>query len=59
MQAHLERADLELLLAIRDHGSLAGAAAAAGVVPSVITKRLAALESRVGMKLFQRTSRRN
>lgn len=58
MQAHLERADLELLLAIRGHGSLAGAAAAAGVVPSVITKRLAALEARVGMKLFQRTTRR-
>ncbi|MGV3493412.1 MAG: LysR family transcriptional regulator [Ramlibacter sp.] len=58
MQAHLERADLELLLAIRDHGSLAGAAAAAGVVPSVVTKRLAALEARVGMKLFQRTTRR-
>ncbi len=58
MQAHLERADLELLLAIRGHGSLAGAAAAAGVVPSVITKRLAALESRVGMKLSQRTTRR-
>lgn len=58
MQAHLERADLELLLAIRGHGSLAGAAAAAGVVPSVVTKRLAALEARVGMKLFQRTTRR-
>lgn len=58
MQAHFERTDLELLLAIRNHGSLAGAAGAAGVVPSVITKRLAALEARVGMKLFQRTTRR-
>lgn len=58
MPAHLDRADLELLLAIRGHGSLAGAASAADVVPSVITKRLAALEQRVGLKLFQRTTRR-
>lgn len=54
----LDRADLQLLLAIREHGSLAGAAATAGVVPSVITKRLAALETRLGLKLFQRTTRR-
>lgn len=58
MPTHLERADLELLLAIREHGSLAGAAAAADVVPSVITKRLAALEQRAGLKLFQRTTRK-
>ena len=58
MNPHLDRADLELLLAIREHGSLAGAAATAGVVPSVITKRLAALEARLGLKLFQRTTRR-
>lgn len=55
---NLDRADLELLLAIRGHGSLAGAAAGADVVPSVITKRLAALEARLGLKLFQRTTRR-
>jgi LysR family transcriptional activator of dmlA len=54
----LERADLELLLAIRQHGSLASAAGAAGVVPSVVTKRLAALETRLGRKLFQRSTRR-
>ena len=58
MNPHLDRADLELLLAIRERGSLAGAAAAADVVPSVVTKRLAALEARVGFKLFQRTTRR-
>lgn len=58
MHALLERADLVLLLAIRQHGSLAAAAAAADVVPSVITKRLAALEARIGLKLFQRTTRR-
>jgi DNA-binding transcriptional LysR family regulator len=54
----LDRHDLELLLAIRRHGSLAGAAASADVVPSVITKRLAGLESRLGLKLFHRTTRR-
>jgi LysR family transcriptional regulator, transcriptional activator for dmlA len=54
----LDRPDLELLLAVRAHGSLAAAAAAAGVVPSVITKKLAALETRLGFKLFQRTTRR-
>ena len=54
----LERADLELLLAIRQHGSLAAAASAAGVVPSVVTKRLAAVETRLGRKLFQRSTRR-
>lgn len=59
MQApRLDRPDLELLLAIREHGSLAGAAAAADVVPSVVTKRLAALEARLGLQLFQRTTRR-
>jgi DNA-binding transcriptional LysR family regulator len=58
MPAHLDRPDLELLLAIREHGSLAGAASAAGVVPSVVTKKLAALETRVGLKLFQRTTRK-
>jgi LysR family transcriptional regulator, transcriptional activator for dmlA len=58
MKPHLDRPDLELLLAIREHGSLSGAAAAADVVPSVVTKRLAALEARVGLKLFQRTTRR-
>lgn len=58
MTPHLDRGDLELLLAIREHGSLAGAAAAADVVPSVVTKRLAGLEARLGLKLFQRTTRR-
>jgi LysR family transcriptional activator of dmlA len=58
MKPHLDRADLELLLSIREHGSLAGAAGAADVVPSVVTKRLAALETRLRLKLFQRTTRR-
>lgn len=54
----MERADLELVLAVREHGNLAAAAAALEVVPSVVTKRLAALESRLGQRLFLRTTRR-
>ena len=54
----LDRSDLDLVLAVRTHGSLARAAAGADVVPSVITKRLAALEARLGQKLFHRTTRR-
>ena len=58
MESLLDRTDLELLLAVRAHGSLAATAGAAGVVPSVVTKKLAALEARLGFKLFQRTTRR-
>lgn len=54
----MERNDLELVLAVREHGSLMGAAAALDVTPSVVTKRLAALEARLGQRLFQRTTRR-
>lgn len=54
----MDRIDLALVLAIRDQGSLAGAAATLGVVPSVVTKRLGALESRLGQRLFERTTRR-
>lgn len=58
MNSLLDRTDLELVLAVRTHGSLAATAAVAGVVPSVVTKKLAALESRLGFRLFQRTTRR-
>ncbi|RZL61568.1 MAG: LysR family transcriptional regulator [Variovorax sp.] len=54
----MDRADLELVMHIREHGSLAGAAGALGVVPSVVTKRLGALEARLGQRLFERTTRR-
>lgn len=54
----MDRNDLELVLAIRSRGSLAGAALALDVVPSVVTKRLGALEARIGQRLFDRTTRR-
>ena len=57
-QPSMDRGDLALVLAIRDHGSLAGAAATLDVVPSVITKRLGALEARLRQRLFDRTTRR-
>jgi LysR family transcriptional activator of dmlA len=54
----MDRGDLALVLAVRDQGSLAGAAATLDVVPSVVTKRLGALETRLGQRLFDRTTRR-
>lgn len=54
----MERNDLELVLGVRSAGSLAGAALALGVVPSVVTKRLSALEQQLGHRLFERTTRR-
>ncbi|MDR6887818.1 MULTISPECIES: LysR family transcriptional regulator [Variovorax] len=54
----MDRGDLELVMAIRDQGSLAGASATLNVVPSVVTKRLGALEARLGQRLFERTTRR-
>ncbi len=50
--------DLTLVLAVRDTGSLAGAASQMGLTPSAVTKRLAALEATLGQRLFQRTTRR-
>ena len=54
----MDRSDLELMLAVRLHGNLAQAARAMQVAPSVVSKRLAALEASLGLKLFQRTTRR-
>jgi LysR family transcriptional regulator, transcriptional activator for dmlA len=54
----MERSDLELVQAIRDAGSLTAAAAALGIAAPAVTKRLAALETKLGVKLFYRTTRR-
>ncbi len=54
----MERSDLELVLAVRDHGSLAAAAVSLNLAAPAVTKRLAALEARLGQRLFQRTTRR-
>jgi LysR family transcriptional regulator, transcriptional activator for dmlA len=54
----MERGDLELVLAVRDHGSLAAAAKSLSLAAPAVTKRLAALEAKLGQRLFQRTTRR-
>ncbi len=54
----MDRNDLELVLAVREQGGLAAAARSLDVAPPVVTKRLAALEARLGLRLFQRTTRR-
>lgn len=53
----MDRADLDLVLAIQRHASMADAARALHVTPSVVTKRLAALEQHLGLRLFMRTTR--
>lgn len=54
----IDRSDLELVLAVRDNGSLAAAALNLNLAAPAVTKRLAALEARLGQRLFQRTTRR-
>lgn len=54
----MDRSDLELVLAVRQHGSLARAARSLQLAPSGVTKRLASLEKQLGLRLFQRTTRR-
>lgn len=54
----MERSDLELAVAVSEHGSLAAAARSLGLAAPVVTKRLAALEARLGQRLFLRTTRR-
>ena len=54
----MELSDLELVVAIREGGSLVAAGLRIEVAPPVVTKRLAALEAKLGQSLFQRTTRR-
>ncbi|UWR21756.1 LysR family transcriptional regulator [Sulfitobacter sp. S190] len=49
--------DDELFLAVLDGGSFRAAAKAAGLDPSRVSRRIAALEARVGVKLLNRTTR--
>ncbi len=56
--AVITRADLDLLLQIHDEGSLAGAARRLDLAATVVSKRLSALETRLGARLLHRTTRR-
>ncbi len=53
----IDRADLQLVLAVKDAGSLVAAADKLGVTAAAVTKRLALLESRLSVRLFRRTTR--
>jgi DNA-binding transcriptional LysR family regulator len=55
--ARLPVAGLEVFLAIAEHRSLRGAAAALGVRPPAVSYRLKALEDRLGVALVTRTTR--
>jgi DNA-binding transcriptional LysR family regulator len=54
----MDRTDLEVVHAVHQHGSLAQAAQTLRLTPSAVTRRLAALEAALGVRLFQRTTRR-
>ncbi len=58
MRFRTTRAELELLCTIDREGSLAGAARALELTPPQVSKRLQALEARLGLRLLQRTTRR-
>ncbi|MGY8524300.1 LysR family transcriptional regulator [Paracidovorax citrulli] len=50
--------DIAFFAMLNKHGSLAAAAQELGVTPPAVSKRLAALERRLGVRLLQRTTRR-
>lgn len=54
----LDTPDLTFLLAIKEHGTLVGAARTLNVTPSAVTQRLQQLEKRLGIHLVDRTARR-
>ncbi len=49
---------IETFVAVATRGSLSAAAAAEGVAPAIVGRRLDALEERLGVKLMVRTTRR-
>lgn len=50
--------DLAFFKLVATQGSLAGAAQELGLTPSAVSKRLSALEARLGVRLLHRTTRR-
>ncbi len=49
---------IETFVAVATRGSLSGAARAEGVAPAVVSRRIDALEARLGVRLLVRTTRR-
>ncbi|GKX49873.1 LysR substrate-binding domain-containing protein [Budvicia aquatica] len=54
----IDTLDLQFLLAIKEHGSLVGAARFLNVTPSAVTQRLQQLEAKLDIHLIDRTARR-
>ncbi|MBM3502625.1 MAG: LysR family transcriptional regulator [Alphaproteobacteria bacterium] len=54
MNAHLEWNDLRLVRAVVEAGSLLGAGKALGINHSTVLRRLEAIETRLGVRLFER-----
>ncbi|MEH3108141.1 MAG: LysR family transcriptional regulator [Sphingomonas fennica] len=50
--------NIRAFLAIADAGSLSAAARKLGVAPSIVSKRIARLEDEMGVRLFERTTRK-
>lgn len=50
--------ELQALVAIAESGAMGAAAERLGIAPSGVTRRLAALEARLGVQLVRRTTRR-
>ncbi|KAI3477783.1 hypothetical protein L1887_60430 [Cichorium endivia] len=50
--------DVEVFIAVVEHGSFTGAAVALSSTPSVLSRAITRLEARLGRQLLQRTTRR-
>ncbi|UFH50462.1 LysR family transcriptional regulator [Pseudomonas sp. KNUC1026] len=55
---NLDLGDLRSFLAVADHGSFSAAAQAMHLSPSALSRRVDKLEAALGIKLFERTTRR-
>lgn len=53
----MQIADVEVFSAIAENGSLSAAARRLGLAPMTVSRRLAALEGELGVRLFHRTTR--
>jgi DNA-binding transcriptional LysR family regulator len=58
MSTGFQPAELSFIVALSTAGSLSGAGASLGITTSAVSKRLAFIESRVGVPLVNRTTRR-
>ncbi|MYM70935.1 LysR family transcriptional regulator [Duganella sp. FT134W] len=58
MSAGFQPAELSFIVALSNAGSLSGAARELGITTSAVSKRLAFIESRIGVPLVNRTTRR-